>query len=87
MRYEINLLIDDDEIDGIVDQLKNITILLEQGYTSGFYPNWDLVDNGAKKVEEEKEHEHDYDEKGICSCGEIHEPDDFSGGSLGNDDR
>ncbi len=38
-------------------------------------------------IDDEPEHEHDYDERGICDCGELWEEDDFSGGSLGNDDR
>lgn len=38
--------------------------------------------------EVEIEHECDYDEDGFCpTCGENYEPDDFSGGSLGNEDR
>ena len=38
--------------------------------------------------DEELDHECDFDEDGFCpTCERILEPDDFSGGSLGNDER
>ena len=43
---------------------------------------------GSFEEDEELEHVCDYDEDGFCPVCQTHyEPDDFSGGSLGNDDR
>lgn len=40
------------------------------------------------QIDEDLDHECEFDEDGFCAtCENILEPDDFSGGSLGNDDR
>lgn len=33
---------------------------------------------------EEKEHEHDFNDRGLCECGEVWQPDDFSGATPGD---
>lgn len=42
--YTISIIGPAKKQEDIPDQLRNIAELIEQGYTSGYYPSWELVE-------------------------------------------
>lgn len=42
--YNISIIGPACNAEALAEQLRNIASLLDQGYTSGYYPSWELVE-------------------------------------------
>lgn len=53
MSYRINIREEAEHAEAMSDVLEHIAGQLREGYTSGYYPTWDLIDTDAPQKQED----------------------------------